>query len=119
MTSPVGIGVVGAAGAFGRFIAEAIEEMGDARIVAVAGRNPERTERTVRELAQHTGGAQAGATVRPYTDHRALIADPAVELVIISTPPALHAAMGVDAARGGKAIFMEKPVATSVEQSRA
>lgn len=119
MASPVGIGIVGAAGAFGHFIAEAIEEMGGARIVAVAGRNPERAERAARELGERAGGSQAGIRVRPYTDHRALIADPNVELVVISTPPALHAAMGIDAARGGKAIFMEKPVATSVEESRA
>jgi predicted dehydrogenase len=112
MTTAVGIGLVGASGAFGRFIGEAIAEMGEGRIVAVAGRDPARTERAARDLG--TDGS-----VRPYTDYQAFLADPAVELVIISTPPAQHARMGIDAARAGKAIFVEKPLATSVEDSRA
>src|SRR5579885_2114079 len=98
MAAPTGIGIIGGGGAFGRFIAEAVEEMGGARITAVAGSNPERTARAARDL-----GAD-----NHYLDRRALIADPAVELVVISTPPYLHAPMGIDAARGGKAILMEK-----------
>jgi predicted dehydrogenase len=108
MASPVGIGLVGAAGAFGRFIVEAIEEMGGARLVAVAGRDRERTERAAQDL---------GAP-RAYVDYRRLVADPAVELVIISTPPGDHAAMGIAAAQAGKAIFMEKPVAVTVDECR-
>ena len=109
MASPVGIGMVGAAGAFGRFIAEAIEEMGGARLVAVAGTNGERTNRAARDL----GAANA------YVDYQQLADDPAVELVIVSTPPGNHAAMGIAAARAGKAIFMEKPVAITVDECRA
>ncbi len=109
MTSPIGIGMVGASGAFGRFIAEAIEEMGGARLAAVAGTDPARTERAARDLA-------AGAH---YTDYRALAADPDVDLVVITSPPASHAAIGIAAARAGKAIFVEKPIATSVADARA
>lgn len=104
MAAAIGIGIIGGGGAFGRFIAEAIEEMGGARIVAVAGSNPERTARAARDL-----GAD-----NHYLDYRALLADPAVELVVISTPPYLHAPMGIDAARAGKALLMEKPVATTI-----
>src|SRR6185312_15108269 len=41
------------------------------------------------------------------------------ELVIITTPPATHAPMGIATARAGKAVFMEKPVAVSVPECRA
>ena len=109
METVIGIGMIGASGAFGRFIAEAIEEMGGVRLVAVAGTNPQRTERAARDLG----------AARHYLDHRALCADSAVDLVIITTPPATHAPMGLDAARAGKAIFMEKPVAISVEECEA
>jgi predicted dehydrogenase len=108
-SSTTGIGMIGASGAFGRFIAEAIEEMGGARLVAVAGTNPERTARAAHDL-----GAE-----RHYLDHRELSADPTVEMVIITTPPATHAPMGIAAARAGKAIFMEKPVAVSVPECQA
>jgi predicted dehydrogenase len=108
VVSPVGIGMIGAAGAFGRFIAEAIEEMGGARLVAVAGTNEERTQRAAHDL----GAARA------YVDYRRLVDDPDVDAVIISAPPGDHAAMGIAAARAGKAIFMEKPVALSVDECR-
>jgi predicted dehydrogenase len=108
VASPVGIGMIGASGAFGRFIAEAIEEMGGARLVAVAGTNEERTRR----VAQNLSAAHA------YVDYQRLVDDSGVDVVIISTPPGDHAAMGVAAARAGKAIFMEKPVALSVEECR-
>ncbi len=112
MDEIAGIGLVGASGAFGRFIAEAIAEMGRGRIVAVAGRDPQRTERAARELSN-------GCDVRPYTDYAAFLRDPALDLVVISTPPAQHAPMGIAAAQAGKAMLVEKPLATSVQDSRA
>jgi len=46
-----------------------------------------------------------------YRDWRALIADPAIDVVDICTPPALHAAMIVAAMRAGKHVICEKPFA--------
>ncbi len=105
----VGIGMIGAAGAFGLFIADAIRGIDGARLVAIAGVDEERTARTARQLGVD----------RSYLDYRALIADPAVELVVVSTPPALHAPMGIAVAQAGKALFLEKPVAVSLEQNGA
>jgi predicted dehydrogenase len=44
-----------------------------------------------------------------YRDHRALLADPAIDVVDICTPPALHAQMILDAVRAGKHVICEKP----------
>jgi predicted dehydrogenase len=44
-----------------------------------------------------------------YRDYRALLADPAIDVVDICTPPALHAQMIVDAVRAGKHVICEKP----------
>jgi len=104
----VGIGMIGAAGAFGLFIADAIRGIDGARLVAIAGSDEERTARAARQLGVD----------RSYLDYRALIADPAVDLVVVSTPPALHAPMGIAVAQAGKALFLEKPVATSIGQNR-
>ena len=44
-----------------------------------------------------------------YRDYRALLADPAIDVVDICTPPVLHAQMIVDAVRAGKHVICEKP----------
>jgi predicted dehydrogenase len=44
-----------------------------------------------------------------YRDFRALLADKAVDVVDICTPPALHAAMIVEAVQAGKHVICEKP----------
>jgi predicted dehydrogenase len=44
-----------------------------------------------------------------YRDYRALLADPAIDVVDICTPPALHAQMILDAVRAGKHVICEKP----------
>lgn len=47
-------------------------------------------------------------------DHRAALDIQTVDAVIIATPNHLHAPMAINAARAGKHIFTEKPMATTV-----
>jgi predicted dehydrogenase len=44
-----------------------------------------------------------------YRDYRALLADPAIDVVDICTPPASHAGMIVEAMLAGKHVICEKP----------
>lgn len=53
---------------------------------------------------------------RFYGDPDALIADPDVDAVIITTPPNVHAPLTVAAAKAGKHILCEKPMARSVAE---
>ena len=46
---------------------------------------------------------------RTCRDYRALLADPAIDVVDICTPPALHARMIVEAMAAGKHVICEKP----------
>jgi len=101
MIEPLGVGLVGAGG-FGEFCSAAFQAMRDVRLVAVADVIEARAARC----------APPGAQV--YTDYAALLADPAVDIVAINTPPHLHAAMVVEAAAAGKHLFVEKPLATSM-----
>jgi predicted dehydrogenase len=50
-------------------------------------------------------------------DWRALIADPAVEVVSITTPNALHASMAIAALEAGKHVWCEKPMAPALADS--
>jgi predicted dehydrogenase/threonine dehydrogenase-like Zn-dependent dehydrogenase len=50
------------------------------------------------------------------TDYRDVLADPAVDAVLIATRHHLHAAMVGDALRAGKHVFVEKPLALTDEE---
>ena len=50
-------------------------------------------------------------------DWRALISDPGVEVVSITTPNALHAAMAIAALEAGKHVWCEKPMAPSLDEA--
>ena len=51
-----------------------------------------------------------------YDDYEALLAHPGLDALSICTPPARHAQETIAAARAGKHILIEKPVATSVAE---
>jgi len=55
---------------------------------------------------------------RSHASWEALINDPAVQLVAITTPNHLHFPMAMAAIGAGKAVYCEKPLAVSLEQAR-
>lgn len=83
--------------------AQAIARIKTARLLAVCDTHPGRTA-PFRE--------QYGA--REYGDYQQLLHDPSIDVVSICTPSGLHAQMAVDAARAGKHVVVEKPIALSL-----
>lgn len=83
--------------------AEAIAAIKEARLLAVCDTHPGRTA-PFRE--------QYGA--REYGDYLQLLHDPGIDAVSICTPSGLHAQMAVDAARAGKHVVVEKPLALNL-----
>lgn len=51
-------------------------------------------------------------------DYAAILANPEVEGVLIVTPNTTHAALTAQAARSGKHVFVEKPIAATVAEGR-
>lgn len=51
-----------------------------------------------------------------YRDHHELLAGD-IELVSVCTPPKTHATIAVDAARAGKHVLLEKPMATTLQDA--
>jgi predicted dehydrogenase len=54
---------------------------------------------------------------RATSDWRALCADPAVDVVSITTPNGLHHAMALEALKNGKHVWCEKPMALTLAQA--
>ena len=55
-------------------------------------------------------------TPKTYEDYRQLLADPSIDAVVISTPEHLHYPMFLAAIKAGKNIYVEKPLAHTIEQ---
>jgi myo-inositol 2-dehydrogenase/D-chiro-inositol 1-dehydrogenase len=103
-TAPVAVGLIGA-GAIGTFHGETLaRRLPGARLAGVADPSPGAAER----LAGRLGAGHA------TTDPAALLADPAVEAVVIAAPARAHADLVQAAARAGKAVFCEKPMAVTL-----
>ncbi len=100
---PVRVGVVGLGG-FGQFVMNAFSVMPEVQVVAVHDVDQERA-------------ARAGCAV--CTTYSELTAHPEVEVVYLATPPAPHGAQVLEALRGGKHVFVEKPLATSRSEAGA
>lgn len=91
-------------GWFGEKHCEALAAIPNVEIAAVCTRNPER-------LAEVAG--KFGVT-KTYTDYRAMLADPEIESVSITTMWDQHADPAVAALEAGKHVFLEKPMASTV-----
>ena len=64
-------------------------------------------------------GSNAGSRARTYDSVEALCADPAVDVIYLATPHQLHAEHVQIAARHGKHVLVEKPIAISLAECDA
>jgi predicted dehydrogenase len=86
-----------------------IQKAGRCRVVAIGSRNLERA----REAADRLG------IPKVHGSYEALLADPEIDAVYIPLPNHLHAEWAIAAARAGKHILCEKPLAmTSADAER-
>lgn len=105
---PVRIGLIGC-GRIGTFHATTLaHRLTDAELVAVAD--------PLESSAQRLGEALG---VRWLTDPQALIEDPSIEAVAITCASTAHAELVIAAARAGKAVFCEKPMAMTLAEADA
>jgi predicted dehydrogenase len=79
------------------------------RLKVVCGRDAKK----VREAADRLGWEESA------TDWREVVARPDIDIVDISTPGDSHAEIAIAAAKAGKAVFCEKPLANSVKEAEA
>jgi len=85
------------------------------RVVAVCDIWPERTKAAKANADKLNGDTHC----KTYHDYREMMADPEVDIVGVATPDHWHALIAIEAAKHGKHIYLEKPLAYSIEEGRA
>ena len=112
--TPIGIGLIGS-GFMGRSHAiafRAVSGIFGLAAVPVLEILADVDQPTAEHAAKSLGFA------RSTSDWRALIADPAVQLVDITTPNMLHKPMALAAIAAGKAVYCEKPLAPTAADAQ-
>lgn len=109
---PIGIAVQGAGTVATEHLRAYLRNPG-CRVVAIGGRTKAGAAAKAREVGLDP------ESVGIYDDYDALLAHPGLDALSICTPHARHAAETIAAARAGKHILIEKPVALNPEDLRA
>src|SRR4051812_3558779 len=108
MNTPINIGVVGL-GRLGRLCARYFtNRLPGARLYGVTDIQPEAVKAAVAET-----GAKGFATTAE------LLADKAVDAIVVMTPTKLHGEIVIAAAAAKKAIFCEKPLSLEISEGEA
>lgn len=107
--SELGWGVVGIGGFLTGTIAPAMAAEANCRLVAATSRELGRAAEFVSQFDAATA----------YDDYAAMLGDPDVQAVYIATPNALHSGQVIAAARAGKHVLCDKPLATNAASAEA
>ncbi|MBL9202277.1 MAG: Gfo/Idh/MocA family oxidoreductase [Opitutaceae bacterium] len=104
ISAPVAFGIV-SPGRWGKILLDAAKDVPGLRLAGVCGRDAANAA----AVAEKFGGR-----VLPSYDD--LLADPAIEAVVVPTPHFLHHAQTLAALRAGKHVFVEKPIAPTLAE---
>jgi predicted dehydrogenase len=102
----IGVGIVGCGRAATSLHVPALERLSGAAVVALSDHDTERLDR----LAARCHGASR------YPDYDRLLADPRVDLVAVCVPVTLHEPVARAAIRAAKHVFIEKPLAMTLDE---
>src|SRR6266542_5762508 len=98
----IGIGVIGY-GYWGPNLVRNFSTTPGARVVAVCDLNAARLQ----QISAHY------PTIKTTTDYRDLLADPAIDAIVIATPVSTHFDLAMRAIQAGKHLLVEKPLTTN------
>ena len=104
--APIRVAMLGY-GAIGFEHGTAVSQVAGLEFAAVCDRNPARLQ----EATRHFEG------VKTYNEVEQVEADPDIDLVIISTPPNLHAPMALRMLEAGKHVVVEKPFCLTTREA--
>lgn len=103
-TKQLAVGIVGVAN-FGWTRRQLIRRAGGFQIAAVCDRNADALAKAATE-----------ENAQPYTEFAAMLRQPGLDGIVVSTGADSHAAFAIAALRAGKHVFIEKPLCPSVAE---
>jgi len=108
MAASIGVGIIGAGKHGQRYAAHIRRDLTGLTLRAFSRRDVDLGARQAAEQG-----------VRFHPDWGDLVADPAVDAVVVVVPPTLHRPIAEAVARAGKALLIEKPLATTGDDADA
>src|SRR5690625_3524019 len=101
--SKLNVGILGLGWVAGAHI-ETFKQVEGADVTAILSR---------RQLDEAELEKQFGIPLKVYNDYDEMLKDPSLDIIDICTPHPYHAEQAIAAARAGKHVLIEKPVALS------
>ena len=105
----LGVGLLGYAPSVGKIHGLGTQATAGLELIAACDLNPERLKQAAQDFVD----------LKTYASADAFAADPAIDLVIINTPPNSHAKLAVQMMGAGKHVICEKPLALSCKETAA
>jgi predicted dehydrogenase len=105
---PLRIGLIGAGRHGSRYIYHILHDLPNVRLAALCRKR----------IGEETPWLST-VKIPIYGDYRALIADQAVEAIVVVTPPSLYPEICLEAVKARKPLLIEKPLATTGQEARA
>ena len=107
MNTPIPVGLIGLGRHGSRYLRHLIKKETGGQLVAISRQQVEE------------GRQQAKIhRIRFFSDYRDLIADPAIQAVLVVAPAALNSQIGLDAIAHRKAVLLEKPLALNWREGK-
>ncbi|WEG14595.1 Gfo/Idh/MocA family oxidoreductase [Pullulanibacillus sp. KACC 23026] len=101
-------GIIGSAGIAKRSVIPGIQQSETGEVVAIASRTLEKAQQTAKELS----------IPKAYGSYEDLLADPSIDSVYIPLPNHLHKEWTIRAAKAGKHVLCEKPLALNAVEAQ-
>jgi predicted dehydrogenase len=102
----IGVGIIGVGARVQSGLLEAAQAVHGVEIVGVCDAYKGRVQRAI---------ARTGGRAKDYGNYKSLLADPAIDAVIVSTPDHWHRLQTVESLAAGKDVYLEKPMTLSIE----
>jgi predicted dehydrogenase len=115
----VRIGIIGI-GFMGKTHYEAAKSLHGGSVTAICTRDPKKLAGDWTSIQGNfggSGGVEDLSHVKRYSDIVQMLADPAIDLVDICLPTALHKDVTIRAFEAGKHVLLEKPIAVRLEDA--
>ncbi len=107
MSKPLRVGFIGVGGIAQEAHAPAVKNVKILKLVSCADIDEKRLK-----LFQEKYGCE-----RAYTDYKEMLEKEKPDIVLVATPHGVHAKAAIDALESGSHVYLEKPMATSLEEA--